>query len=108
MSYAMIPAHAVVTACKKYITAFDERVKREREEYLANLIGTKDWFWSKPKTREDIEAEHCSELQWIRLTGGYWRAEVVDLLSLAEIAAKHNSMIQVSTKLSKTLSEYFE
>lgn len=108
MSYAQLPASAVVRACNSYIKAREARVLKERTELIESQVGRRDWFgFGRPATREDIEEEFADELSWIEITGGMWYNRIQHLLSLATVAEKLSAPVMVDKDLGHLLKSHF-
>jgi hypothetical protein len=107
MSYANLPADIVVRACNGYLQARQARIDNIRERAIERLVGTKAWFWSKPLTREQAEVETAEEVYWAEITGGRWARDVADLLSLATMAEKCNTLVTVDAELAGLLKPHF-
>ncbi len=108
MSYTQIPARAVIDACKSYIEARKVRIQRECEELIAGSIGYRGWFgFGKPVTREQAEAEWADEIDLIKITGGMWAGRVHELLSLATVAEKSNTLVTLDADMAHVLRSHF-
>ena len=107
MSYAQLPAEVVIHACKGYLDAREKRIKECHELAIARLVGTKSWFWGKPMTREQAEEQCREELYWLEITGGRWARDVRDLLTLATVAQKCNTLVAVNAELASCLNPHF-
>ena len=107
MSFAELPAGMVARACDGYLKARRERIERECEQEIARWTGAKIWFWGKPLTREQAE-DYCSEeLLMIRITGGAWARDIENLLTLARMADKCNTLVTVDADLANCLKPHF-
>lgn len=108
MSHTQLPARAVIDACNSYIENRNARVKRECEELIVPSIGYRGWFgFGKPLTREQVEAELAEEIGLIKITGGMWYGKAQDLLSLAQIAEKSNTLVTIDAKMAAVLESHF-
>lgn len=108
MCRAEIPAETVLKACERYHEARLARVRKQRQELVDSLVGTRKWIWSKPITPEEAESMCADEFDWIEFTGGFWHNKVTKLQSLAKIAVKSNSLIELDSEMANILNEHFE
>ena len=107
MSNAQFPAGLIVQACERYLKARRDRIDQECEQLISRWVGAKVWFWGKPLTREQAE-DYCSEeLMYARITGGAWARDIEDLLTLARMAEKCNTLVTVDARLADCLKPHF-
>ncbi len=108
MSHTQLPARAVIDACESYIEARKSRIQRECEELIARSIGYRGWFgFGKPMTREQAEAEWADEIDLIKITGGMWANRARELLSLAKIAERSNTLVTLDAEMAAFLESHF-
>jgi len=108
MSHTQLPARAVIDACNSYIEARKARVQRESEELIQSSIGYRSWFgFGKPMTREQAEAEWAEEIDLIKITGGMWYSRARELLSLATVAEKSNTLVTLDAEMAHLLRSHF-
>ena len=108
MSHTQLPPRAVIDACNSYIEARKARIQRECEELIAGSIGYRGWFgFGKPMTREQAEAEWADEIDLIKITGGLWANRVRELLSLATVAEKSNTLVTFDAEMAHVLRSHF-
>jgi hypothetical protein len=108
MSHTQLPARAVIDACNSYIEARKARVQRESEELIQSSIGYRGWFgFGKPMTREQAEAELAEEIDLIKITGGMWYSRARELLSLATVAEKSNTLVTLDADMAHLLRSHF-
>lgn len=109
MSHTQLPAKDVIAACRKYLDARNARIQRELAELINPCIGHRGWFgFGKPATREQVEAELRDEIQWIEITGGLWARKTEQLLSLATVADKSNTLITIDCEMASLLATHFD
>ncbi len=107
MSSAQFPAGLVVRACEGYLQARRDRINQQCEQLISRWVGAKIWFWGKPLTREQAE-DYCSEeLLYARITGGARARDIEDLLALAQLAEKSNTLVTVDARLADCLKPHF-
>ncbi len=108
MSHIQMPPQTVVEACNSYIEARKTRIQRECEELIASSVGYRGWFgFGKPMTREQAEAEWAEEIDLIKITGGMWANRVRELLSLATVAEKTNTLVTLDADIAHVLRSHF-
>jgi hypothetical protein len=108
MSHTQLPARSVINACNSYIEARQTRVQRESEELIQSSIGYRGWFgFGKPMTREQAEAEWAEEIDLIKITGGMWYSRARELLSLATVAEKSNTLVTLDAEMAHLLRSHF-
>jgi len=109
MSHAQLPAKNVITACRSYMDARNARIRQECAELINPCIGHRSWFgFGAPATREQVEAELIEEIQLIEITGGMWARKTEQLLSLAIVADKCNTLVTVDAEMAKLLASHFD
>jgi hypothetical protein len=108
MSYTQLAPQPVIDACNSYIEARKVRIQRECEELISGSVGYRGWFgFGKPVTREQAEAEWAEEIGLIKITGGMWAGRVRELLSLATVAEKSNTLVTLDADISHVLRSHF-
>jgi hypothetical protein len=108
MSYTQIAPQPVIDACNSYIEARKVRIQRECEELILGSVGYRGWFgFGKPVTREQAEAEWADEIDLIKITGGMWANRARELLSLAKIAEKTNTLVTLDADMAHVLRSHF-
>jgi hypothetical protein len=108
MSHTQIAPKSIIDACNSYIEARKARIQSECEELIAGSIGYRGWFgFGKPMTREQAEAEWADEIDLIRITGGMWAERVRELLSLATVAEKTNTLVTLDAEMAHVLRSHF-
>jgi hypothetical protein len=108
MSHIQVRPRTVIDACNSYIEARKIRIQQESEELIASSIGYRGWFgFGKPMTREQAEAEWADEIDLIKITGGMWAGRVRELLSLATVAEKSNTLVTLDAETAHVLRSHF-
>jgi hypothetical protein len=108
MSHTQVAPKSIIDACNSYIEARKARVQRECEELIAGSIGYRGWFgFGKPMTREQAEDEWADEIDLIKITGGMWAGRVRELLSLATVAEKSNTLVTLDAEMAHVLRSHF-
>jgi hypothetical protein len=108
MSYTQIAPQPVIDACNSYIEARKVRIQSESEELIQSSIGYRGWFgFGKPMTREQAEAKWAEEIDLIKITGGMWYSRARELLSLATVAEKTNTLVTLDADMAHVLRSHF-
>jgi hypothetical protein len=108
MSTANLPPDLVIQACESFIQNREAQILRERNGYIDARVGKRSWFGlGAPKTREQAEAESIDELYYIKIAGGYWHKKALELINLATVAKKCNTLVTVDAEIATVLKPYF-